>query len=77
MTALDISSSGICSEGAKHIATALETTNSMASLVLSVHPLPIQQLKNAAELDLSGVKLSALDDVVVARLVENNRFVYL
>ena len=44
----------------------------ISTVIVHKFPLPVQDIKTKAELDLSGKKLDALDAVVIAALLPLN-----
>jgi hypothetical protein len=72
LTELDISRKNPSVEGALVLAEYLRNNGTISTAIIHTFPLPIQEIKTKAELDLSGKELGVLDVVVLAALLPLN-----
>jgi hypothetical protein len=75
LRSLNISSNELYSEGDQHIARALEINTLLATCVVDKYPLPVQEIKTAKDIDLTHTDLTNLDAIVIAGLIQKNRWV--
>ena len=75
MTEADFSGKGLGAVGAQILAAFMSTKlfeakGSLSKLKMDRYELPIQEIKTATELDLSGKGLGDLDAIVIAALIK-------
>jgi Ran GTPase-activating protein (RanGAP) involved in mRNA processing and transport len=69
---LNLSSNGFKGGGAKLLADGILGNGTLTTVIMHTFPLPIEDIKTNAELDLSGNGLVCLDAIVLAALLPLN-----
>ena len=67
---LNISSSNLRAEGARILAEDIKDMGALSKLKVNTYELPIQELKTATELDLSGKGLEVEDATIVSSCIK-------
>ena len=57
---------------AQELAVGIKDNGAISTVIMHKFPLPIQDIKTKAELDLSGKELNHLDAIIIAALLPLN-----
>ena len=72
LTELDLSNNYLKPEFARELAVGVRDNGAISAVIVHKFPLPIQDIKTKAELDLSGKELNHLDAIIIAALLPLN-----
>jgi hypothetical protein len=72
LTDLDLSHNGFEAEDASLLADVMPGMGALTTVIMHKYPLPIEDIKTKAELDLSGKGLVYLDAIIIAALLPLN-----
>jgi hypothetical protein len=72
LTELNLSSNFLKPEFARELSVGISNNGAISTVIVHKFPLPIQDIKTKAELDLSGKELNHLDAIIIAALLPLN-----